>query len=43
MTVVTSAAHSHRPHVQGASWETDVFKMDVMQQVEEVEAWVGGN
>ena len=42
MTVVTSAAHSHR-HVQGASWETDVFEMDVMEQVEEVEAWLGGN
>jgi hypothetical protein len=28
-------------HVQGASWETDVFEMDVTEQVEGVEAWVG--
>jgi len=29
--------------VQGASWETDVFEMDITEQVEGVEAWVGGN
>ena len=29
--------------LQGESPETDVFEMDVTDQVEEVEAWVGGN
>ena len=29
--------------VQGASQETDVFEMDVTEQVEGVEAWVGGS
>jgi hypothetical protein len=29
--------------LQGASRETDVFEMDVKEQVEGVEAWVGGN
>jgi hypothetical protein len=29
--------------LQGASRETDVFEMDVTEQVEGVEAWVGGN
>ena len=29
--------------IQGASRETDVFEMDVTEQVEGVEAWVGGN
>ena len=28
--------------VQDASRETDVFEMDVTEQVEGVEAWVGG-
>jgi len=30
-------------HVQGMSRETDVFEMDVTEQVQGVEAWVGGN
>ena len=29
--------------VQGASRETDVFEMDVTEEVESVEAWVGGS
>ena len=29
-------------HIQGASRETDVFEMDVTEQVQGVEAWVGG-
>ena len=29
--------------IQGASRETDVFEMDVTEQVEGVEAWVGGS
>ena len=29
--------------IQGASRETDVFEMSVTEQVEGVEAWVGGN
>ena len=29
--------------IQSASRETDVFEMDVTEQVEGVEAWVGGN
>ena len=29
--------------VQGASREKDVLKMDVTEQVEGVEAWVGGS
>ena len=28
--------------IQGASRETDVFEMDVTEQVQEVEAWNGG-
>ena len=31
-----------RCHTQGASREMDVFEMDVTEQVEGVEAWVGG-
>ena len=30
-------------YIQGVSRETDVFEMDVTEQVEGVEAWVGGN
>jgi hypothetical protein len=30
-------------HLQGASRETDVFEIDVTEQVEGVEAWVRGN
>jgi len=30
-------------HLQGASQETDVFEMDLTEQVEGVEAWVGGS
>ena len=40
-SVVTMKIQNHK--VQGASWETDVFEMDVMEQAEGVEAWVGGN
>ena len=29
--------------IQGASRETDVFEMDVTEQVDGVEAWVGGS
>jgi hypothetical protein len=29
--------------IQGASRETDVFEMDITEQVERVEACVGGN
>jgi len=29
--------------IQCASRETDVFEIDVTEQVEGVEAWVGGN
>ena len=33
----------YRNNIQGASRETDVFEMDVTEQVEGVEALVGGN
>jgi hypothetical protein len=29
--------------VQGASRETDVFEIGTVEQIERVEAWVGGN
>jgi hypothetical protein len=29
--------------IQGASREKDVFEMDVKEQIEGVETWVGGN
>ena len=30
-------------YIQGVSRETDVFEMDVTEQVGGIEAWVGGN
>ena len=30
-------------YIQGASPELDVFEVDVTEQVEGVEAWVGGS
>ena len=33
----------HSSILQGESRGTDVFEMDITEQVEGVEAWVGGN
>jgi len=40
---MTTKVTNKMRYIQGVSRETDVFEIDVTEQVEDVEAWVGGN